>query len=545
MGLMSKDVKSSGVGNIVAGRDISITLKELSEQLGSDYSKLIENRLKEVDVKVNGLFPELVSSPRTKDKNASFSSKRMIASLGLLGIPIDVCLQVLESVIPEFEHIAGENDSLEASHIRRCVANALMKFKSPFYGSQKLQLWTDKYIRRYGNPDQRVEVIFNNGDIAYLDIDFLRNYLIPELINIILSQTKYEDFRKWVTGREIRRMAREILDAVSSLSIYRIHYDSLLQLSRELALQPPHPWLAPRAFDFEAVKYNFYKASKHRKNIETLVLHEDLPTILYSARECAHHSCAAILSYYGIFIGCGESAALNNLISILKRLYQKDERLIEHYSKISVFQRDIDRNRISISSLLSCLDRVKRSFNISPHANLQSIKIYLRHIRNLNDYTIKFISKYVYMNELSETDIDSLNQEHFKCCATKAIELFPKCSIESKKGNHYWITQNMGQLFSHLTSAVLILLSFSRKPNHQRELQIASRSLNRRDILSNAFLIISNRELNREDRKSLRKMQVNGTYGAILSLAQIVGIVTSNDPQRTIMKMIQNPKPNE
>lgn len=534
-----QEVTASGNCSLAAGRDINIILKELVELYRTDYRKLLEERLEEVDNIINGLFPNRVSSPRTKDKNAYFSSKRMISSLGLLGIPIDVSLQILESVIPEFEKISQHKDALEASDIRRCVANALMQYNNPNYSSQKIQIWTDKYIRRYGKPDQRIEVIFQNGEKDNLSIDFLRNFLIPDLINIVLSQTKYEDFKKWITESEIRRMAREIFDAVSSLSIYRIHYDSLLQLSKELALQPPHPWLVPKAFDFEAVKYNFYKARKHRTRIKEFDLEENTAIVLYSARECVHHSCAGILSYYGIFIGCGDYAALNSLISILKKISNNSRQLIEHYSKISIFQRDIDKNGLSVATLLHCLDRVKRSFNISPHANLTAIAQFLKYVNELYDYMSKFIEKYIYINEVKLEDIENINKDNFNCCALKAIELFPKCSIQQVKGDHIWLTQEIGSPFEHITSIVLLLLSYSKDKGHEIQINLLKRFLSRQEIGSNAFLIISNRKIEKEDKQELLALQKKGIYGAILNLSQVISIVTNSNPIGAIKKMIK------
>lgn len=541
MDAINKKTIVDGIANIVAGRDINISLKELSDIFEPYLINLIDSKIKEVDNKVNNLFPELVESARTKDNNTRFSSKLMISSLGLIGVPIDAAILILDSIVPEFELISANSKVLSALQIRECVANALLKFDSKFYTNKKVQVWADRYIRRYGNPERRIQVLYNDGNLKILDIEFLRNNLIPHLVSTILSQTRYEDFKKWVTESEVRAMAREILDMVSSLNIYRIHYETLLLLSKEMALQPPHPWLVQKAFDFEAVYYNYDRAMHHFNNITKKYTDVETPLLLYSARECLHHSCSAILSYYGICIGCGDNSAIHNLDLILKNMYSRKKELINHYSRVDVFYCDLKKYDIEIIDIINCIVRIKLNINVNNISSPDIIKDHTKHIEVIVLLMKQLLENYVQVNLLRNVNIEVLQKVDFINVAQNAISIFPNIEIVSKNKNHFWVKHVFSKYFGDLISEKsLVLITCNSQKNHNKEIELAKRYLKERQGISNSFIILSNRHISQTDKLQLISLQKERIYGAITNLEHVINVITNDNPEKYIEALLKN-----
>jgi hypothetical protein len=206
-----KEIQKEQEKNTESNRNVIVTLQSVAKELGEDISNKIEKALHDVDEKVNGLFPEGVIRFNNEDIREPFNSAKIISSLGLIGIPIDISFKILRKTILKIENYSIESDSLEALKIRQFISNAIMSVETQNHSATRVQIWADSYIRRYGDPNQRIEIILYDGEVVYLEQKFVENNIIPDLIDSILKQTNYKKFKKEISNNEIKNMTREIV----------------------------------------------------------------------------------------------------------------------------------------------------------------------------------------------------------------------------------------------------------------------------------------------------------------------------------------------
>ncbi len=306
---------------------------------------VVSKRIDDIDERINILFPDKVYSPRHPD-NKPFSSQLLINSLSSMGMPLNVSLEVVDSSIPEIIGLKRQVSQLESSHIRRAVATALYKLNQDVYSEDQIQAWGDSYVRRYGHPDTRALVLIDDEEygghkIIPLTYKFTKQHLVPDLIKEVLGSKAFSHFRKSCRKKEDARIAEVIIKSVKSLDVNRIHYNTLLSLSKDLALQPPHPWLVPKAFDFESILYDYERASDHVLYVKKFFETDTALTGKYHLRECIHHSSSGILAIYGVYMGCGYMAPFYNLVYHVDKITQGRAYDVFEYSRLKNLPNDL------------------------------------------------------------------------------------------------------------------------------------------------------------------------------------------------------------
>lgn len=112
-------------------------------------------------------------------------------------------------------------------------------------------------------------------------------------------------------------------------------------MSKDLALQPPHPWLVSRAFDFDSILYDYERSYTHAVNVMKVLEYSEFDSGKYPLRECVHHSCSGILSIYGVFMGCGYLSPLYNLTYQVYQIIEGRAQDVLEYSKIGNLRHDL------------------------------------------------------------------------------------------------------------------------------------------------------------------------------------------------------------
>ncbi len=333
------------------------------KQKKEDIKTVIEEKIKEIDESINSLFPEKVYSPRFPS-NQLFSSQLLINSMMSMGIPLNVTLNVLESCIPEIIGLKRQVAQLETSHIRKAVASSLYKLDQDMYSEEQIQAWGDSYVRKYGNPNIRPLVLMDVEDNTHHEIEpltykFVKRKLVPALIETVIGSKSFKYLLKSVRKKEDARIADVIIKSVKNLDVSRIHYSTLLALAKDLALQPPHPWLVPKAFDFKSILYDYERASNHAINVKKVIEYGNFDSGKYPLRECVHHSCSGILAVYGVFMGCGYLSPLYNLTYQLNQIIQNRAQDVLEYSKIGNLKHDLFLMEIELSDFHKDLVRLR------------------------------------------------------------------------------------------------------------------------------------------------------------------------------------------
>lgn len=289
-----------------------------------------------------------------------------------MGIPFEVCLDVLDNCLPELIGLKRQVAQLQTSHIRKAVASSLYKLNQDLYSEDQIQAWGDAYVRRYGNPSSRILVLTEN-DIEPLSYKFLKKKLLPALFETVIGSKQFSYLINSSRKREEERMARQIIRAIKNLDLGRIHYQTLLDLSKDLALQPPHPWLVPKAFDYGSILYDYERASFHASKVRIMLKDGTTKDGNYPIRECIHHSSSGILAMYGVFMGCGYLAPFYNIIYHLKQIIDGNTDNLFNYSKIEALPSDLNSIGKNIMSLYKILKKLQKDENLTTNKLNQNI----------------------------------------------------------------------------------------------------------------------------------------------------------------------------
>jgi hypothetical protein len=326
----------------------------------------INNLINKIDLDINSSFPARIKTPKYQDPQ-KFSSQLLINSLISLGIPFDTALEILEKTVSQIKNFRNEVTHLTPLHIRKAVAQALFKLSDAQY-PQKRE-WCDRYIRKFGNPNTRTSVLIEETEkhrqgIEYLTYDFVKKTLLPDLfLNIFQQDSSFAHLKNSLRKDEYPKVAEKIVESVKQLNLSRIHYSTLLSLSKDLSLQPPHPWFVARAFDKNAIKYDYGKASIHMDMLKSFLSNKDYDMANQHFCECIHHSSCGILAIYGVFMGCGFLAPFQNLIHNITLLNKNKTTDIFQYSEIRRFIEDSINIGLNLNTFQLELTSLKKSCN--------------------------------------------------------------------------------------------------------------------------------------------------------------------------------------
>jgi hypothetical protein len=319
----------------------------------------LEEKIRQTDLQVNSCYPAKIHSPTTRE-NTSFSSERLINSLSSMDIPIPAIIDALELAVPEIVNLRSKIDQLSTSNIRKAISNALYKLNIERHGEPNILKWGDHYVRRYGNPDKRILVICEGGVMEPLNYPFIKKKIIPDMLEQIIGVDKVNNYLGSFRSIEVKHMAEQILAHIKNLNLLRINYSTIIALSKDLALQPPHPWLVSKSFDREIVNYDFERAVHHKGKVEEALAFGGMTSTLYSTKECLHHSCSGILARYGMYMGCGYMTPFYNFrfhVNRLNRNPNMDLSCCTELVKLVSHLSEIGTNVPQVWKLLSRIDK--------------------------------------------------------------------------------------------------------------------------------------------------------------------------------------------
>lgn len=383
----------------------------------------ISNFMNSIDLKINSKYILIDSKKRgLSDAIEKFESEKLMYSLINLGIPMSYSFKILNRVIDKIinEH---RNEKLETSDIRKVVSESLYEsyvILDPKINPQKCRIWGDLYLRKYGNPRGPIQIIHRDGKNEELNFELLVEEIIPDVFADILKIDKNKITKKF-SKKERQEMSNELMRIILELGIYRLHHRTIIFLTRDLAMQPPHPWIVDPEKTFDYIKYNLEKANKNLKDTKTYYEKNNIARCRNSIFETIHHTSAAILGYYNEIPGCGLLAPFYNLISILDKLsfvflHPNDEvdkvKTIKNdinifgESKIWTITQDLIIYKINFNYFLKLLKQLNHYLHISPERD--SIK---DAIANLEEY-LMISTNLVYGRErLKEELIYAINYD--------------------------------------------------------------------------------------------------------------------------------------
>jgi len=455
-----KQQRAEGEGNVIAGRDIQVFV--ISKN--GEKEPLI-NVLTAIDARINELFPNKIQKQTANDLREAFSGQKLLSSLSIVGIPLDVALEVLFSVENYLVGIRKNSSEISGTDLRTAVFESLyglggQAINGKHYTQQDAWHWGDCYVRRFGNPNIPFTADYEDGSTQIIDYEYIKKDLIPTIISDILD-VNIESAFACLQGGDVGDMASELMHAFKGLNLYRIHYETLVKLGKELSQQPPHPWIVSRPFDENIVGYDVERARSHREILLKGVDSDDFNRVRYAIKECLHHSCSAVLAYYGVFMGCTELSPFYNLERAIKKVNNKSDDIILNSTKIRRIKHDLKICGYDVFQFLKLIESVIKR-NPASYLNDRILPDLINDVISLSDIACQLVETNNYLennlrllksgedlseNDFSETIYSAFNQ----------IDGFePKTSKDAIKGITFF--HNVGTpLFRCFLPKVLVL----------------------------------------------------------------------------------------
>lgn len=285
-------------------------------------------KLQEIDVEVKRRFGSL-ENPTRSDGKSEFSSGRLISSLSTLGIPLEISFNILGKLPNELEKQISNSPKLSTGHIRSAVAQLISELRPVDIRSTEIYQiraelskqsdgevdtadppsideikfdWASRYARRYGNPNQIMQILELDGKSHRLDYNFLKNELLPHVLRRILGEGFSIAPSEIVNPSVVSEMARSTLEEFRRLGLYTIRYRTALWLAEDIAIHPPHPWVVSQETRSSTIRYDFDRANANLGGLKDAA-NSNVFEIRHRFSEVIHHLCSAILATYNGFLG--------------------------------------------------------------------------------------------------------------------------------------------------------------------------------------------------------------------------------------------------
>lgn len=317
---------------------------------------IVSKSFDEEDKIINCSLPNKVLVNKT-GHHESYKTSKIITSLLQLGIPLEATYEIAQSTANRIkQHISSNNnaqESITTKDIRKLVTMSIQEMDMEKFSYTNIESWSNQYIRRYGHNNKRVQVYYSdNENIDDISFDYINNKLAKELVSEITKGKL--DYDK-LTSRYKNDIASEILHFVNRCDLYKINYDILKEIIKEIATQPPHPWFINQDTLEEITKYDEECLNTNLKKLEHF--EEFIPQSVKI--ETLHHAAALILEKYNFFLGCYDLSAFYLLKDLLYNIVDPEKwDLSISYSKLSNLLSDLAFAHIDVMLLCDTVNKI-------------------------------------------------------------------------------------------------------------------------------------------------------------------------------------------
>ena len=518
----------------------SPTAPALDEQLAA--------RLAEIDDRINALLPGRLVAPTRNFAPEPFSSEKLLLSLAALGMPPRLTLRIADVLDRYLVDVVEGVDTITTAHIRKAVSLAIYGLAGSISSEPNADLWGDRYARRYGNPDERIQVIQRDGTSEFLDYTFVKSRLIPHVVEHVFD-TRYERVRDTVIRKQdFRAMSREILEHVKGLNLYSIRYKTLFNLVRDLATQPPNPWFVEDAFIPEIVEHELQRAGEHRAPLEDRWSAQNLSMYRHSLGELIHHSSSALLAFYGAFIGAGHLRPLHQLVHNLQMVEEDQNPVLWDFYRMSQLEGDLEAVGESRGGLYRLAQRIQNNVNDVPDRKLRAVGDDGERLFNVVESVIRGRVRGV--NEVVErvTSGDELTLTELEQLMIEVLSRIPGV-VDVRKinrsGNVAWLWMRHdidSSLFREIKPRVLVAgLSGGAEvtaDGMESVLREAKGLLGSGGPLANTMLCVAGGHYADSARESLQTTLEGGELATLATVGDLVDIADSRNRLRALEALI-------
>lgn len=335
----------------------------------------VEDYFKKYDDEINAYFNNGIVYSKLKNVNRPFCSSKIFASLLKLGIPLEHAYQIVYDVVQKLQqNIMDEkykDENLSTHEIRKIVADAILYCNLENVSIEEIELWGDKYVRRYGHDSQRAYVYFKHDIQTYeVGYGFIKKTLLPDIIKTL--NVKDNTHESKIRKTQIDSFSEEILDFVNNCNMYGINYDILKEFVIEMALQPPHPWFVTEENFLRTSQYDLDILPKHCERLKESRKNEKYTELHYTICEALHHAASSILARYREVLGCNDLDAFYNLERIVGKLHKRKYKdLLVEKSLIKNIVADLKYIDVSLSDFYDLLGKI--DYKLTDRKNLFNV----------------------------------------------------------------------------------------------------------------------------------------------------------------------------
>lgn len=294
------------------------------------------NYMQILNEKVYKIYGRKIKSSKI-DVDEEFNVQKIFKSLIKIGLPIKKAFYVLEKVVSQITMVSyydNNERNINTNDIKKCVYQQICNIPIDDEASgYDINEWSGKYARRYGHDNHRMRIHMPDGSIKQLSYDFVLNTLLKDLV---LDATGSIEYYQNTYRNELKYMAEEIVYFLQNCDLYDARYDVLLVFIKEIAIQPPHPWLLTDETKDYIIDYNEKTLKKHLKKIKEEKQEEI--TIL----ETIYHATAIILGHYSMVIGFSESSPINLLVQAINKM-DKNQKIPVKKSELLQLKSDLKK----------------------------------------------------------------------------------------------------------------------------------------------------------------------------------------------------------
>lgn len=505
---------------------ISSSITNIKEKL----KKLFSIEINEITEIVKKILPSGIFNIKKK-MYEDFECNILVKSLLELSIPFDIVIDIVQGIPNkikvELRFKKGNEDEniFTTNDLRKLIYKELCNLNYEEYGD-KIKIWGEHYIRKFGNPDENTKVICEEEGITIpLDYELLEKKLIPELYQDCYQSDIYRDLEILESKLLINNIANEIIDKIRLLNLNFVRYSTLKKLSYDLALQTPHHWFTNDKlknrhleYNYEKIKFNWIKYCEGNE-------------LYYFAIDLIEHCCALILTRYSLFIGLGKLRPVLTLIKYLELNDKTDgDDLLWEDLEICNLDGDLRTidNNYNINKLRYILGKLKISVkNVDKRGS--DFDKYGKDIYNIST---KLYENYKLLNSIdTECNIfdDFINNtifllRHFSNIFT---------NVEKK---HIKIREKIDEINMKKISRLAFVFCCDKK-NEPNVLFSAEN-----ESLSNSIIIIANRKMSNEEKKYLLKnnQELHEDFIFILSIQELYEITLKINRNRLLINLLEN-----
>ncbi len=289
-----------------------------SKNVPLQIDDILSNLLKifnEEDEEINSIIPDGVTMAKVGEKSP-FCSEKILLSLLKIGMPLELSIYTLETVLKDILDLVHANKTLCTKEIRRIVSDAIRRMEG--VSKNDSDEWSYRYTRKYGHDNRQVQ-IYNCPDGTAKMVSYS-----------IISTIVKDAFRKIIPSEAVEAIPRaqmdqiseQIVEFINGCDLYYFDYDLLVNMIIELSRQPPHPWIITKDTRESIKEYDIQAINSNINKLNTNTSIKEGETYCYT--EIIHHASSLLLQKYQWFLGAKDLSSFH-ILKILINKYVNTE----------------------------------------------------------------------------------------------------------------------------------------------------------------------------------------------------------------------------